>query len=262
MKEPWPAFQPKNTSKGLKMLKVLSVFLLSLLLFGCAKVSEPFKFLKREITPAEKEKPLPELFAKAERNFQKGYYDLAYQAYEEIKNKYPGTPEAVLAELRLADIKFWSGEYLEAISLYEEFEKFYPTNEAIPYVIFQIGTCYYKLRQSIDRDPTFAKKAISHYERLLQNYPNSPYTLEAKKRIQELRELLAQHELYVAKFYYKIKYYRGAYNRLLYLIENYPDTQAGSMAKSLVDLYYPLALKETEELREGKKRDFFGSPVP
>jgi hypothetical protein len=54
------------------MLKVLFVFLLSMLLLSCAKVSEPFKFLKREITPAEKEKPLPELFAKAERNFQKG----------------------------------------------------------------------------------------------------------------------------------------------------------------------------------------------
>lgn len=244
------------------MLKALLLLILSTLFFSCAKVPEPLRFLKREVLPAEKEKPLAELFAMAERNFQKGYYELAYQAYEEIKNKYPGTPEAVLAELRLADVKFWSGDYLEAISLYEEFEKFYPTNEAIPYVIFQIGTCYYKLRQSIDRDPTFAKKAISHYERLLQNYPQSPYTLEAKKRIQELRELLAQHELYVAKFYYKIKYYRGAYNRLLYLLENYPDTQAAAMAKFLVDHYYSLALKETEELKEGKKRDFFGSPVP
>ena len=246
------------------MLKKISIFSICIcsLLFGCASLPQPLKLIQREVAPKERDKPLPELFVKAERNFQRGRYDLAYQAFEEIKNKYPGTPEAVLAELRLADIKFWSEDYLEAISLYEEFEKFYPTNEAIPYVIFQIANCYYKLRQTPDRDPSYAKKAITHYERLLQNYPNSPYTLEAKKRIQELRELLAQHELYVAKFYHKIKYFRGAYNRLLYLIENYPDTQAGIIAKSLVDTYYRLALQETEELKKGTKKDFFGSQVP
>ncbi len=245
------------------MFRFLILFFCLVILVSCSKISQPLTFFKKELSPATtKEKPLYELFIRAERNFQRGAYDLAYQDFEEIKNKYPGTPEAVLAELRLADIKFWTGDYLEAIPLYEEFEKFYPTNEAIPYVVYQIATCYYLLKSTIDRDPSFAKKAISNYERLLQNYPNSPYTLEAKKRIQELREFLAQHELYVAKFYHKIKYYRGAYNRLLYLMETYPETQAAQVARYLVNSYYQKALKETEELNKGEKKDFFGALVP
>ncbi|MEZ0343336.1 MAG: outer membrane protein assembly factor BamD [Caldimicrobium sp.] len=247
-------------------MKIFKFFLLIsftfFFLYGCGVIPKELQFWRPGEAKVEKESPLYELMQRAERSFQRGQYDLAYQYYEEIKNKYPGTPEAVLAELRLADTKFWEGSYLEAITLYEEFEKFYPNNEAIPYVIFQIGTCYYKLRQTLDRDPTYAKKAIETYQRLLQTYPNNPYTLEAKKRIAELRELLAQHELYVAKFYSKIKYYRAAYKRLLYLVETYPETYAAKYATGLLEKYYRLALKETEELNAGVKKDFFGGLVP
>lgn len=247
----------------MKAYRIFSfLFLFSFVISGCGAIPKELQFWKPREAKIEKEYPLYELMQRAERNFQKGQYDLAYQYYEEIKNKYPGTPEAILAELRLADTKFWEGSYLEAITLYEEFEKFYPNNEAIPYVIFQIGTCYYKLRQSIDRDPTYAKKAIDAYQRLLQTFPDSPYTIEAKKRIAELRELLAQHELYVARFYYKIKYYRAAYKRLLYLIETYPETYAARYAEGLLEKYYRMALKETEELNQGVKKDFFGGLVP
>jgi len=242
--------------------KIILLFLVFLFLSGCAKVPSELKFWQAKEKKAKEESPLAELLERAERNFQKGQYDLATQYYEEIKNKYPGTPEAVHSELRLADTKFWEGSYLEAIPLYEEFEKFYPNNEAIPYVIFQIGTCYDKLRQTIDRDPTYAKKAIETYQRLLQTFPDSPYHLEAKKRISELRELLAQHELYVARFYYKIKYYRAAYKRLLYLLETYPETQGAQFAKNLLNQYYQMALKETEDLNAGEKKDFFGGLFP
>lgn len=238
------------------------IILLFLLLSGCAKLPQPLKVWQAREVKVKEEAPLFELVQRAERYFQRGQYDLAYQYYEEVKNKYPGTPEAILAELRLGDTKFWAGEYLEAITLYEEFEKFYPTNEAIPYVIFQIATSYYKLRQPPDRDQSFTKKAIENYQRLLQNFPQSPYSLEAEKRIRELRELLAEHELYVATFYHKIKYYRGAYQRLLRLIEIYPETRTAQYAKNLLEKYYRDSLKETEEINKGTKRDFFGGKVP
>ncbi len=227
-----------------------------LLLNSCGK--------KSKLPPGAKaqEVALAELLKKAEKAFVKGNYEQAYQYYKEIRDKYPGSPQAVLAELRMADVRFWQGDYLQAISLYEEFEKFYPNNEAIPYVIYQIGTCYYKLKLPYDRDQTYTKKAIEAYQRLLEDFPNNPYRLEVKKRIKELREILAQHELYVAKFYYKIKYYRAAYSRLLYLLNNYPNTKAYRKAKKLVLTYYKKALIETKELEEGTKKDFWGEKVP
>ncbi len=216
-------------------------------------------------TPKQKKRTQVELLhllKKAEKYFKNGQYEIASQYYEKVMNLFPGTPQAVLARLRIADCKFMQGDYLSAIDLYENFEKFYPANEAIPYVIFQIGNCYYQLVLPYDRDQSFTKKAIENYLRLLENFPKNPYRVEVKKRIKKLREILAHHEFYVARFYYKMKYYRSAYNRLLYLLNNYPETLYAKKARKLVYKYYKMALKETEELREGKKKDFWGEPVP
>ncbi len=235
-------------------LILLSFLTLLLTSCGAPKVGS-----KKEIYTQQK---LKKLLKQAEKDFKEGYYDIAYKTYKKIRDWYPGTQEAVLAELKMADCKFWEGNYLEAIPIYQEFEKFYPDNKAIPYVIYQIGTCYYKLRLPYDRDQTFTKKAIEAYQRLLQDFPGNPYRIEIKKRIHILRELLAEHEFYVAKFYYKMKYYRAAYGRILYILNNYPDTKVFQKAKKLVLTYYKKALLETKELREGKKKDFWGEPVP
>lgn len=249
---------------GFSLKFLIFIFFLIFSVTSCLPKKEwmgkVFEFKKEPSKPKEPE--LAELLQKAERTFRKGQFDFAYDYYQEIKNKHPGSFEAILASLRMADCKYWLGEYLEAISLYEEFEKFYPTNEAIPYVIFQIANSYYKLKLSHDRDQTYTKKAIENYERLLKNFPENPYTFEAQKRIRELKELLAKQELYIANFYYRMKYYRGAYQRLLYLIENYPETISAQKAKSLMFTYYQKALLETKELQEGTKKDFWGNEVP
>ncbi len=225
-----------------------------------------FLFLALVLSCGKRPKPpelqLRELVKKAQRNYEKGLYEAAEQALKEIRDRFPESPYALWAELKLADCKFFAGEFLEAAALYEEFEKLHPTNEAIPYVIYQIGTSYFRLMLPPDRDQTYAKKAIEAYERLLRLYPDSPYTLEAKRRIRVARERLASHELYVARYYFRTKRYRGAYARLYYLLTNYPDTQAAYEASKLVRVYYEKALEETKALSEGTLKDFWGRPYP
>ena len=222
-----------------------------LFLFSCSNQPKKEKLL-----------PVSTLFKKAEKAYQDKDFLTAYTLYKKVRDFYPTSPQAITALLRMADIKFFEGGYSEAIPLYQEFEEFYPTNPAVPYVIFQIANCYYKMRESADRDQTFTKKALENYQRLLEEYPKNPYSKLVKKRIKSLRNLLAEHELYVAKFYYKMKYYRAAYNRLLYLISNYPETLPAKKAKKLLILYYKKALVETKDIQLGKKRDFWGVPVP
>ena len=209
----------------------------------------------------EPEAELAKLIEKALKEYRRGYWEMAEETFRTIRDRYPDSPYALWAELKLADCKFYAKEYLEAIVLYEEFEKLHPTNEAIPYVIFQIGTCYYKLMLPPDRDQSFSKKVIETYDRLLKQFPHSPYRVEAKKRIQEARERLGAHELYVAKFYHRTKRYRAAYARLLYLIQTYPETKAAQKAKSLTHQYYAKALEETRALAAGTLKDFWGQPV-
>ncbi len=242
-----------------KVCLLLVVF--SLFLAGCGGNHQGglLSWFKKE--EPEPERELAQLIEKAMREYRRGYWEVAEETFRTIRDRYPDSPYALWAELKLADCKFYAKQYLEAIVLYEEFEKLHPTNEAIPYVIFQIGTCYYKLMLPPDRDQTFSKKVIETYERLLQRFPQSPYVREAKKRIQEARERLGAHELYVAKYYHRTRRYRAAYYRLLYLLQTYPETKAARKAQGLTVKYYNKAMEETRALAEGTLKDFWGKPV-
>ena len=246
----------------MRLTRFLAVFLVLFLLSACGGPKEGglLSWFKKDQELEAPDPELSQLINRALKYYRKGFWEMAEEAFRAIRDRYPDTPYALWAELKLADCKFYAKNYLEAIVLYEEFEKLHPTNEAIPYVIFQIGTCYYKLMLSPDRDQSFTKKAIENYERLIDRFPDSPYTQEARKRIRECRERLGAHELYVAKFYFRTKRWRAAYWRLLYLLQTYPDTRAAEEARPLASKYYAKALEETRKLAEGTLKDFWGRP--
>ncbi|MCI5223373.1 MAG: outer membrane protein assembly factor BamD, partial [Candidatus Electrothrix sp. AR4] len=121
----------------------------------------------------------------------------------------------------------------EAKELYKEFEERHPTNEAVPYVMFQIGMCDYARTGRIDRDASGAHDAIKSFSRLLRAHPDSPYTREAKARIRAAREFIVNHEYLVAVFYVRTKKYDQAKHRLKYILTMYPDASVIPKAKAL-----------------------------
>ncbi len=167
--------------------------------------------------------------------FYTGRYLLAEEIFQKIRDRFPFSPQATLAELRLADCKFYRMLYEEAIPLYQEFQKLHPNNDAIPYVIFMEGSCYYELMDSADRDQGNTHRMIDTYKRLLSRYPDSPFSYEASKRIMEGRNLLAEHELIVAKWYARTDQPKQAINRLNLLLAMYPDTKWVDDARELLE---------------------------
>lgn len=167
-------------------------------------------------------------------NFNHGKYEKALKSFEELKNRFPFSQFSLLAELKTADCKYYLEAYSEAALLYEEFENNHPNNEAIPYVMFQIGNCHYARIDTIDRDPAGAFNAIQAFNRLLRAYPVSPYTEEARAKITAAKTFLANHEMYVANFYIRKEEYKQAAGRLQYILDNYPDTTTAPKAKELL----------------------------
>jgi len=192
-----------------------------------------FSWLRPAAQPEEKDEAT--LAREAMDCYARGRYLLAEEMFQKIRDRYPFSPYATLAELRLADCKYHQGLYEEAIPLYEEFEKLHPTNEAVPYVIFQEGSCYYHLMATADRDQSHTEKLIETMERLLKRYPDSPYGLEARRMIAEGRDRLARHELVVARWYVRTGQIPQAKNRLELVLALYPGTDAGVEADRLLD---------------------------
>ena len=169
------------------------------------------------------EKPAYELIEDGINAYDQGNYTGAIRNFEQLKDWYPFSKYAILAELKIADSHYHLKAYAEAIQAYEEFEQLHPRNEATPYVIYQIGRCYYEQIDSIDRDQTPAQKALEVFQRLNRQYPDDPYTLRSRTHITKCLQNLAGHEFYVGKFYFKSRHYKAALNRFMAVVTKYPD---------------------------------------
>lgn len=195
--------------------------------------------------------PAQNLALKGMEDYNVGKYYSAVEYFEEILERYPFTPEAILAELKAADCKYYMQRYDEALAYYMAFEERHPTNEAIPYVMFQKGMSYYQQIDRIDRDTTGAEESIKLFNQLLRAYPDSPYTEEAQIRIAAAEEFLAHHEYFVVEFYIRTKQYDQAEQRLKYLLTMYPDSSLTEKAEDL------LARLEADDPPKKRLRDWF-----
>jgi len=108
---------------------------------------------------SKEEKTAPELASDGMDAFSSGNYKKSIELFDKLKSWYPFSKYAILAELKKADAHYELEEYEEAVFTYEEFEALHPQNEAVPYVIYQIGRCHFDQLETIDRDQTPAKKA-------------------------------------------------------------------------------------------------------
>ncbi len=218
-----------------RVLLILLCLALLLPLSGCSTIKDMFSsFTFGEQSEEEAQDSAASLIQVGMEAFSVGNYHDALQAFDEILNRHPFSPQAMLAELKAADCHYYQKEYLQAKTLYREFEERHPTNEAIPYVIFQIGMCDFERTDRIDRDISGARDAIQSFSRLLRAFPNSPYSREARARIRAAKEFLVNHEYFVAVFYVRTKKYEQAKHRLNYLITMYPDSAVVPKAKALL----------------------------
>ena len=194
-------------------MRRIAVVLISLWLFsGCAWFGKD-----------QKEKQAHELIQDGIEAYDKGSYSDAIRNFEQLKDWYPFSKYAILAELKIADANYQLAQYAEAILAYEEFEQLHPRNEAIPYVIYQNGRCYYNQIDTIDRDQTAAQKALEIFRRLVRQYPEDPYARQAATHITVCLQNLAGHEFYVGHFYYRTKHYQAALKRFVAVVTDYPD---------------------------------------
>jgi outer membrane protein assembly factor BamD len=174
----------------------------------------------------------------AQKNYEKGLKELddkdwiaASKYFAFIKSRFPYSKYAVLAELRLADAEFGAEQYLEAIDSYRLFLKFHPTHEMVAngYVSFKIGDAY--MRQlsgdfwlfppSYEKDQSSTEDAANELKSFLDKYPDSPYRDKAKTILVNVGKRLADHEWYVARYYWDRGKPMGTVLRLRRLLERY-----------------------------------------
>jgi outer membrane protein assembly factor BamD len=120
-----------------------------------------------------------------------------------------------------------SGNFRNAVGYFENLEARYPFSNQ------EKSTTQRLLRLDLaKRPPVQARESFSAFSRLIQRYPNSIYAPDARQRMIFLRNRLAEHENYVANYYFKRGAYVAALNRAKYSMETFDGAPA--IAESLV----------------------------
>jgi outer membrane protein assembly factor BamD len=227
---------------------LLILIVLMLMTTGCG-------WLKNLFVKKEMGRTTPDaIYAQGYQDYQDKRYDKAADAFQRLKELYPLSPLAILAEMGIADAHFSNKSYAEAEVAYTDFYNLHPTNENIPYVFYQIAMCHYNQMPTVDRDQSEALRARKDFERLIARFPNSKFAFLAEKRLRECRQLLAEHEFYVGEFYFRAKKYRAALKRFEGLARDYSGLGLDyKLNWYLTETKKLAALQESEEKKEKEK---------
>ncbi|MCK9196831.1 MAG: outer membrane protein assembly factor BamD [Syntrophales bacterium] len=186
--------------------------------------------------------------------YQDGRYKRAVEYFIRVKEENPLNPLALQAELGIGDAHFSDEEYAEAELAYTDFVSLHPTNENIPYAMYQLGMCHYKQTTSIDRDQTETIKAAREFERLMARYPSSKFAFLAEQKLRECRKNLAEQEFYIGEFYFKQGKFQAALKRFQTIAKNYPNLGLDYKVKAYIDEAQKRQVKEKEKKAQDEKK--------
>lgn len=185
-------------------------------------------------SPDSVDTPEIELLELAKDSYDRGLFSVARENWTKLRDGYPLSLYATLAELKIADCHYYSGDFSAAISAYEEFIKLHPGHESAPYASYQIGRAFQEQYTGPDRDQAPLLSAIKNYRQLIQNYPQHEFATIARRGLDECREKLAEHELLVGKYYIEHGREKSAAGRLNGLRSTYPETKSATLAADLL----------------------------
>ncbi len=214
--------------------------LLALLIVGCGKKVKEDPILRLSADEA---------LDQGRELMEAGKYARAGQflahAFEVAPNSATGR-EALLLSADALYLDGGTANYIKAEAKYRDFRNRFPTSDRSDYVQMQLANCLAEQMLKPDRDQTATRKALAAFEELLQLYPTSDYTEQARARIVDIRQSLAEHEFVVGHYNYRRKLYQAAVSRLESLVEEFPDYAELDRALYLLGMAHR-KLKEGDE---------------
>jgi outer membrane protein assembly factor BamD len=187
-------------------------------LTGCSSLSMPWPTSSKPDPTAEA------LYEEGTRYLAQKRYVRAIDALTKLKTEHPFSPLVTEAELKIADAYYLNQQYPEAINAFKEFQSLHPTNENIPFVLYRLGQAHLDQFTAIDRDQKNTEIAKSYFENVMQNYPKSPYAIDAREKLGKAVGYLAEHEFNIATFYMQQEKYPAARERFEEIVRKYRGT--------------------------------------
>ena len=165
------------------------------------------------------------LFDKAMDAMRHNRFDVARLTLQTLINTYPDSEFIARAKLAVGDSWYAEGgtaALAQAEQEYSDFEIFFPNMPEAAEAQLKIANIHYQQMEKADRDYTHAKRAEDEYRKMILTYPDSKLVPEAKRKLLEVQEVLADREFGIGRFYYLRESYPASIARLRSLLDKYP----------------------------------------
>jgi outer membrane protein assembly factor BamD len=246
---------------------IFSVLLLAGIVSACASANG-----RRGVPPGTAQ-PDQYLYDRGKEALDNKKWLTAREFFKQVTETYTQSAVRPDAKLGIGDTYLGEGSaesLVLAIAEFQEFLSFYPTHPRADYAQYKLGLAHFRQMRAPQRDQTETRDAIREFETFVVRYPNSSLLPEVKNRLRESKDRLSEAEFEVGRFYYRIKWYPGAIDRLSALLKDDPEftsrdgayyylgealTQLGRKSEALP--YYEKLVTEFEKsdyLEDAKKR--------
>lgn len=231
---------------NISLQKFASYVLVTLLCCGCSSNPKDEKYNNMAAN---------EIYQQGVKHVRKNRFAQAVDDFEALESRYPFGEYADKAQLGAVFAHYLNEDYAQALPAVDRFLRMYPRHPNVDYGFYMKGLIHfseavgflnrYFPMDRAERDPNPAKKALASFQHLVTHYPDSPYIENAKQRMIYLRNMIAENELYAAKYYLKKGAYLAAATRCNYILVHFDRSpQIEEALAIMVQSYRQLALHD------------------
>lgn len=192
--------------------------------------------------------PVDQLYTSAHQSLETGDYAAAEKAYKRLIARFPYGKYNQQSQLDLAYSQYKDDKPEDAYSTINRFIKTYPAQKHVDYAYYLRGLINFNrsggsLQRWLDhdqsrRDQGYRLQSFDDFSELSRRFPGSAYAIDARQRMIYLRNGLAQFEINVSKYYFRVKAYVASADRAKYVIEHYQQAPETGDALALLTHSY------------------------
>lgn len=205
--------------------RLATLLLVALLLSACGRWAK---------NDALETLPVEQLYSEGKSALVRGNVNRAQRHYQRLIARFPYGPYTEQAQIELAYAYYKGNKPEDATSTINRFIRTYPAHPRADYMYYLRGLINFdrdnnamlrlaRLDQT-QRDQGTLMRSFNDFNELLERYPGSRYSVDARKRMAHLRNQMARHELNVAVFYLERRAWVAAVNRSSHILEHYPQS--------------------------------------
>ena len=168
----------------------------------------------------------------------------AVKKFNEAELLYPQSPWAAQSALMSAYAWWSQGYYGDTIDELNRFIKLYSNHNNLDYAYYLLAMSYYDSIIDEKKDLKPLIEAKKNFKIVIEKFPDTDYSLDAKYKLDLIEDNLAAKEIYIARHYIKKQKWIAAINRLQNILRLYDETiYVEEALHRLVEIHYILGLE-------------------